>query len=287
MPSSSVRRFPPTLFASLLFAACQSQVHSPPGLAAAQLNCEDWNTDEFFEDATRADVRRCLKAGADANAKDEYNGTPLHWARSAAVVRELVRAGGDPNASCKPHYAWSTPLHWADNAEVAVALLKAGADISVVSEYGWTPLHTVQDPGARDKYGRTPLHGKYRVEMIELLADAGASVNAAGDRGVTPLHFASASKSIQAARRLVELGADVNARDDRGNTPLHEACTPDRSIVDYWAGMEPDPEDLRREEAELVALLLAEGAELDVFNNRGETPLHKAVSSGNEHTLRT
>ena len=124
------------LFLCLFLAGCQFQgrAHEPP---AAQLDCEDWNTNEFFEAATAADVRRCLRAGADANAKDEYNITPLHRAGSAAVVRALVRAGADVNATTAPAYTSTPPLFWVDKAEVAVALLKAGAHPMARSSSNW------------------------------------------------------------------------------------------------------------------------------------------------------
>ena len=51
-------------------------------VAARQLpapDCEEWNTEEFFQTATLDQVTACLAAGADVNDTNFY-GTPLHGA---------------------------------------------------------------------------------------------------------------------------------------------------------------------------------------------------------------
>jgi len=42
--------------------------------AAAQVDCEDWGASHFFSPASAAEVRRCLEAGADANARFDPRG---------------------------------------------------------------------------------------------------------------------------------------------------------------------------------------------------------------------
>ena len=59
------------LTSSLLLAA---------GAALARPDCDDWNTNEFFKEATASDVGRCISQGADLEARDEYGLTPLHMA---------------------------------------------------------------------------------------------------------------------------------------------------------------------------------------------------------------
>ena len=90
----------------LCFSAWMSVV---PALAAD--SCKGWNTTYFFYLAGAADISRCLKAGADVNAKDKGGYTPLH----NALGHE------------KP--------------EVIAALLEAGAKVNVRDEDGEMPLH--------------------------------------------------------------------------------------------------------------------------------------------------
>ena len=283
------------LLACLLLAACQIQNPSR-GPSAAQLDCENWNTDEFFQAATGADVRRCLRTGAHANATDEHSITPLHRAESAAIVRLLIEAGADIHAR-NEHGA--TPLHEANNAGIARALLDAGARAN-----------------AREDWGRTPLHRAVDAEVVHLLLEAGADISAVDRDGRTALHFAV---GVEAAKALVQSGADVNARDRSGNTPMHEAG--DATLIELYAGagadpdaansqgatplhracrfkftevaeklivagFEADPEDLRKNEANLARLLLAHGANPRASNEDGETPLHMAAKASNELTIR-
>ena len=75
--------------------------------AIAEVSCNAWNTVDFFESASAADVSRCLTAGADVNAKDGYGRQPLHHAAShsdtpAAIIPLLVNAGADVNANDRP-----------------------------------------------------------------------------------------------------------------------------------------------------------------------------------------
>ena len=146
--------------------------------AAAQVSCDQWDTEAFFAGATAADVSRCLAAVADPDARDKFGWTPLHFAatysETPAVVTLLVNVGADPNARSLIE---STPLHLAAalsvTPAVVTALLNAGANPDARDEYGRTPLHVAAaysktpavvtallnagaDPGARTAAGKLP-----------------------------------------------------------------------------------------------------------------------------------
>ncbi len=85
-----------------------------------------------------------LAAGADARARDDAGGTPLHWAAagdaSLGVVTALLSAGAYAGALDDN---WNTPLHWAAGAnaslEVVQALLSAGANAAAENAAGAVP----------------------------------------------------------------------------------------------------------------------------------------------------
>ena len=69
---------------------------------ATKLDCESWNSSEFFEKTTIDTIKHCLAAGTDFNVHDADGYTVLHYAASNVdspdVVTALVGAGADPNA---------------------------------------------------------------------------------------------------------------------------------------------------------------------------------------------
>ncbi|MCY4488482.1 MAG: ankyrin repeat domain-containing protein [Deltaproteobacteria bacterium] len=257
--------------------------------------CEDflWT---FNPDAS--DVSRCLQAGADVNARDQFGRTPLHNAadeiEAPAVITTLLNAGADVNASA----LWTppgestitfnrgTPLHIAagdnQNPEVIRALLRAGADLNARNGLGETPLHEAagdnQNPevirallragadlNARDNTGDTPLHvaanDNQNPEVIRALLRAGADLNARDSLGETPLHIAAGdNQNPEVSRALLKAGAELNARDRLGKTPLHEAA--------IW-----------NENPAVITLFLASGADPNAQDILGLTPLQLVANS--------
>ena len=97
-------------------------------------------------------VNALLNAGADVNARDNRDNTPLHeaadmWSVSkpmieivVEIVNDLLKAGADVNARNDNSY---TPLHYASGygtAETVNALLNAGADVNARTKSGETRL---------------------------------------------------------------------------------------------------------------------------------------------------
>src|ERR1700687_3996538 len=94
-------------------------------------------TQLLFHAAQAGDVsagQAALDAGADVNAKDQWQQTPLHRAARngpADLARLLIEKGAaDPNA--KDEYQW-TPLHRAaenGHADLARLLIEKGAEVN-------------------------------------------------------------------------------------------------------------------------------------------------------------
>jgi len=134
-------------------------------IGAKAADCSDWNTMEFFEMATAAEVRDRLDRGADPNARNEVHGTPLHLAaaltNNLAIIAALLDAGADP--ATRNGYGL-TPLHLAAGFAASPAVVRAllaVSDIDVLDELGWTPLHHAV------RFNKSPAAG-------QALLDAGA-----------------------------------------------------------------------------------------------------------------
>jgi ankyrin repeat protein len=125
-------------------------------------------------------------------------------------------------------------------------------------------------PGV-DRMGRTGLH--YAAlngdlsETLRLLA-SGLDPCAKDDHGFTPLHFSTQSNCLPVSEALLSAGAEVDAVDRNGNTPLSNA-------VFYSGGA-----------GALITLLLRCGADPNLENNHGVSPIGLARTMANPELVR-
>jgi uncharacterized protein len=104
-----------------------------------------------------------------------------------------------------------------------------------------------------------------QAEEIAVLIRAGADVGETDKNGVTPLHHAVRFRSPAAVRALIAGGADVDQTCKRsGSTALHRAVTSTGA---------PGTAGKRAEAREIVALLLAAGADPSIRNKGGKAPI--------------
>ena len=214
-------------------------------------------------------------------------------ASSEAYTRAMawIRAGGDPNlVVARP--GGETVMHVGSTSQLDVlqALVAAGGDCARKNSRGSTPLHSA---AAQRAFGPGPA-------AIQLLVRCGADPNRRNERGRTPLHavyssvggfeFFAASqgggfmpdpfggdaliggKRVDIARALLAAGAErsLNIRDDRGETPL--------AMV-----VRGKSADMAIPRFEHLELLLGAGADPDLADNGGVTPLIRTVLSLSNH----
>jgi len=234
-----------------------------------------------------------IEKGANVNAKDEGGNTPLHLAAMYGhedVAGLLANSDGDINAL---NDDGSSPLSLAaayGTPGTIGLLLSKKADSRIRDKDGNTVLHLVSQKGQADrvqeiiKYdpsidaknnsGRTPLHmavGRPDNEkVVEILLDRGASLAITDNTEKTALHLASASN----AAILLKRGAKINAPDGDGNTPLHLALMDLPRIKSFVVPMK-----------ELAKILLAGGADPNIKNANGKSPLDIAVESGVQEAI--
>ena len=100
-------------------------------------------------------------------------------------------------------------------------------------------------------------------EIADLLR-AGAKVGETDKNGVTPLHHAVRFRSPAAVQALIAGGANVNQSCKRsGSTALHRAVTSTGA---------PGTAGKQAEARQIIALLLAAGADPSIRNKSGKTP---------------
>jgi ankyrin repeat protein len=197
----------------------------------------------------------------------------------------------------------STPLQWAvydsDVAEVK-RLIDAGADVSLANDYGATAMSLAAEAA--------------EVEILKLLLDAGANPDSPNADGMTALMLVARTGDVEAARLLLDHGATLEAREGFGGQSAlmwasarrhpeliefllsRGAAVDQRSAVrDYQRHVQAEgrPKSLdtggftpllyaaRENCLECVHVLLANGADIDLPDPDGVSPLHVAIMNAN------
>ena len=163
-----------------------------------------------------------------------------------ALIRTLLGAGNDVNAT---QVDGMTALHWAayhDDAETAALLVRSGAHVNAKNRYGVSALSLAATNG--------------NAALVKLLVDAGANPNATLSGGETVLMTAAHTGSLEAVNMLLAKGADPNAREQRQQTAL------------MWAAAEGH--------ASIVQVLIDAGADFRPTLKSGFNSLFFAVREG-------
>ncbi|CAB0033834.1 unnamed protein product [Trichogramma brassicae] len=181
-------------------------------------------------------------------------------------VDPFAYASSYPEPPRPPIHTFSATLPLINQLAAVHRLLRAAQELTFEYQIIFV-LMTQTMVDVRDNKGNTPLHLALRYEnkkATELLLKAGADPNLADAKGSTPLHIVSQECRCYGLAQVLFKICDelnqplrVNARDKLGNTPLH-----------YEA------QNACHGPSDLMELLLRLGADPNLANDAGITPLH-------------
>jgi len=228
-------------------------------------------------------VTALLKVGAAVNIQDVNGETPLQVAI---------------NMKCE---------------EIASSMVDQ-ADLLVFEKNGWNPLHLAVRAGLRDlvsqllradrrcvnivtRDGQAPLHiaiASGNISVVKcLLETAECDVDIQDSQGRTGLHYASASSNLEILTLLLNHRCNLNITDRDGNTASHLAMlavTPpppghhnnqysnelqhvfESAHIERLTQIGVPPGEILR--VGVLLTLLQRGADRDIRNNAGESPIH-------------
>ena len=252
------------------------------------------------------DAARVLaEAGADLNAADPDGTTTLllaitnsHYDTAALLVEKGADVNLTDSTGMGPLFAavdmniqgeiFGRPAKASRDKLTPVALMRVLLDHGANPNAGLLKstlqrAHTPGEPTLGD--GATPLARAARAgdtAAIELLVARGANVSQPLKNGTTPLMFAAGlgrgvsafvkdygtdADLVAAAKLLLDKGADINAISTAGQTAMHFAA----QATD--ANFPAPPDDM-------VKLLAARGAKLDVVDKQNRSPIEMAEGKG-------
>ncbi|KAL0213355.1 hypothetical protein RCL1_006981 [Eukaryota sp. TZLM3-RCL] len=185
---------------------------------------------------------------------------PLHLAAINSDLRSLKTIISFCKSSCIINYGADCGSGSALHVAVSQSSTPSVIIITTLIEAGFSLFSTDSD-------GKTVLHLAAQrgcIDVIRCLIDAGAPLSAKDNAGNTPLFYATCSGCLRTIQLCLRDNSDVLLHNSAGDTVLHLAASRSKSVVD---------------------LVLPYFSNVNVVNNRNETPLLLACLRGCHETI--
>lgn len=242
-------------------------------------------------------IRRGLGAHMDAllkkanvNAADKKGVTPLMvaipYGRSA---NELLDKGA--RVETKDASGMTPLMVGAQHGHYVQELLDRGANVDAKDSSGRSAIALANDEGLRRFLQYAVDHNDIRIlsRLAEHLSDFDRAV---GPEGITALMIAVNANNGDLAQKILEHGADIYKKDASGKTVFDHAQekkldTMVKKLINwrlFFAVSVQSGEGL--EKALAIDKALAAGADINVTDSTGKTPLIQAVIAGQINTVK-
>lgn len=199
-------------------------------------------------------VEFLLNRGANKEHRNVSDYTPLSLAASGGyvnIIRLLLAHAAEINSRTGSKLGISPLMLAAMNGHVAAVrtLLEMGSDINAQIETNRNTALTL-----------ACFQGRH--EVVQLLLEKKANVEHRAKTGLTPLMEAASGGYVEVGRVLLDYSADVNAPPVPSSRDTALTIASDKGHVEF------------------VELLLQRGAQADVKNKKGNSPLWLAANGG-------
>jgi uncharacterized protein len=249
------------LMLAVIVGTINADSYQNPAEAA---KAQDWNA-----------VHSLLRGGASVNAALADGSSVLAWAvhwNNVPTTEYLLQTGADPDLA---NDFGITPLYLAcenRNTPIIDLLLRAGANPNAATWTGETVLMTCSRTGSNDG--------------VNALLTKGADINAREpERGQTALMWAAAGKHPAVVESLVEYGADIKARSRKVALP-EQVFSPTYSKYAYFPKTKGDFTALmlaaQAGDLGSVQVLLTGGADVNESTPEYGSALVLAIFNGHE-----
>ena len=194
--------------------------------------------------------------------------------------------------------------------ELLNLLISKGSNLDITDTFGGTALHYASversfdvikllldngaNPSTRDNDGCTPLHYAAYYSCIRcvkaLVSRSRKGLTICDSNGNTPLHVAASSEGLcqfEIVEYFILMGSDHSKRNKCGLSPIMLSisqaapsiisyllrCSGTNINTQFYNGWYPIHYAIKRGDSRIVNILISAGADVNVINKRGDTPL--------------